>query len=734
MSHLFKGEEMINFVLGRLFSKLSTILIAAVYLWVSPLAQAADEPGDGLATFYEDGSFDPGIWQREVVFTFDDGAGSSSSWQRNSGGGNPGAYARCTNTVVIDGDNGGGIWTALVCQEAKWDPATDGPLDNVVSYIDNRRSVNQGFRQVIRFVAKQGDVIWMWGAGTSQSFDWNRFERAFELSKPAGGYRNGEPTTDVPDLTTTGAPIYFGFAYGNSNPAGLDGYVASNDYDNFRVCIPATDTDGDGLLDDWERNGVPYTSLAGKQERYIIDVNGDGVSDADPMKADIFVEVDVMENVGFSELSKQLLVNRFAEAPIQNPDNSMGVRLHLVLEPSRVPGVTGPLYVSSVGYDESSAMPVGFTDWREHFFGMKAERDHFGDAEWPVVAEARARVFRYALVMSEVVVDSVQFGERTLFGKSEAIPSNSLVVCAESIEDKLSFENSYFGFPFEWTLDEFVATVFMHELGHSLGLGHGGFDDRGSADNINGKPNYFSIMNYFAAVRDNRTRGWWRMDFARGEVAAIDESRINELDPLPRPAWIDDGVEVRVPIGVSNCNALCDVLPWEFSRKTLAITVGQRTDIGDVLAARDTPCDWCPDGAGRYDIVAQDLNFYPANSASGQSPELTVLTAYNDWDKRWLKFAPVSGQQIANASFLDPFQEPSVEGMRRSGDFPLEYVCYADLVSPFDGRVDDADLMAFVEAFLGQNMTKADWNRDDVLDLKDIVGYLREFQRPECQK
>ena len=37
---------------------------------------------------------------------------------------------------------------------------------------------------------------------------------------------------------------------------------------------------------------------------------------------------------------------------------------------------------------------------------------------------------------------------------------------------------------------EFVADTFMHELGHNLGLHHGGSDD------INDKPNYLSIMNY----------------------------------------------------------------------------------------------------------------------------------------------------------------------------------------------------------------------------------------------
>ena len=40
------------------------------------------------------------------------------------------------------------------------------------------------------------------------------------------------------------------------------------------------------------------------------------------------------------------------------------------------------------------------------------------------------------------------------------------------------------------TMGDFQAAAFMHELGHTLGLLHGGGDD------INFKPNYVSVMNY----------------------------------------------------------------------------------------------------------------------------------------------------------------------------------------------------------------------------------------------
>ena len=69
------------------------------------------------------------------------------------------------------------------------------------------------------------------------------------------------------------------------------------------------------------------------------------------------------------------------------------------------------------------------------------------------------------------------------------------------------------------------SAVFMHELGHTLGLVHGG-DKTGE----NNEPNYLSIMNYWYLTRvplNSRP-----LDFARKTPIARDEAKFDEALPL----------------------------------------------------------------------------------------------------------------------------------------------------------------------------------------------------------
>jgi hypothetical protein len=99
----------------------------------------------------------------------------------------------------------------------------------------------------------------------------------------------------------------------------------------------ATDSDDDALADPLEvdQYGTDPTSA---------DSDGDGLRDgveaastgplaaADPLARDVFLELDYMRGERPSEDAIALVVERFANAPVENPDGSTGVTLHVVVD------------------------------------------------------------------------------------------------------------------------------------------------------------------------------------------------------------------------------------------------------------------------------------------------------------------------------------------------------------------------------------------------------------------
>lgn len=209
----------------------------------------------------------------------------------------------------------------------------------------------------------------------------------------------------------------------------------------------ATDTDGDSLPDAWETNGY--------------DANGDGVIDVDlpgmgatANKKDLFVEMDYMSGRLASTAALDRIVQVFATAPVSNPDGSTGIRIHLDAGSAR-----GTAYDlgggNQVPYDSNLQPAVQQTD--------AIKNANF--------AAARAPIFHYMLW-----ADS--YGNGCSSGNAFAIPNDTFIV---TMGPKCS-----------WTVTEDMNVgTFIHELGHNLGLKHGG------SDHVNYKPNYLSVMNYF---------------------------------------------------------------------------------------------------------------------------------------------------------------------------------------------------------------------------------------------
>ena len=258
------------------------------------------------------------------------------------------------------------------------------------------------------------------------------------------------------------------------------------------------DSDGDGLFDSWEVLGIP---IHGGADRY-------SLPNSNPMRKNLYVEVDAMDAPGLAPPQSVLdeVVLAFANAPVLNPDGSSGIDLHL--EFLEVNLTTGPF-------------PAAFSDFavvKAAHFGSPGER---ADTNAANILAAKRLAYRYCI-----------FGESYLGSSSSGL--------AELGGNDFMVTLGLWGPP--GGTDSQKAGTFMHELGHTLGLHHGGaqFDPLGVDARFNYKPNYFSVMNYNWQVPQSwHTPGGRRLDYSRTSLMDLNEANLTEpaglgaLLPLP---------------------------------------------------------------------------------------------------------------------------------------------------------------------------------------------------------
>ncbi len=277
----------------------------------------------------------------------------------------------------------------------------------------------------------------------------------------------------------------------------------------------AIDTDGDGLLDDWEINGM--------------DTDGDGTIDlrldlmgADPNKPDVFVEVDWMVKPKIEVLSFELK----PEISYKPSENSMymvyeqfknhGINLHIDAGPDSTDFVTGKKWGDLSGGNEVEYTKILKTEneegdiiWDNGYWPKKTKK---------YFTKNRQRVFHHCLF-----VDGVN---TVCGGLSYDIPSQYFVIPMVSVLRASNVEYE-------------TAITFMHELGHNLGLGHGG---------MNGelyKPNYLSIMNYLFC--HSGLGGTYEINYSDFDLPTLNENTLDERKGIdPDGLTVGKGLKTRV--------------------------------------------------------------------------------------------------------------------------------------------------------------------------------------------
>ena len=290
------------------------------------------------------------------------------------------------------------------------------------------------------------------------------------------------------------------------------------------ACVAATDTDADRLPNAVENNNGIYANAASTGTNpNVADTDVDGLRDGDEvlgttaglnlpamgaraLKKNLIFEFDWFnDNLDPGTCGAHShrptagaigrLTTAFANAPVSNPDGTTGVKV--ISDYGQGGAFTGGNLVADA--DGVIAGGVDDTD----FAAIKSAN----------FASNRRSYVHYVLNPHRYDTDGNSSGQAEING-------NDLVVSLYCFGSDVN-----------------VANTIMHEVGHNLGLRHGG------NLNTNNKPNYNSVMNYdyqFPGVDTNCVLGGdGRLDYSTGSRASLNESALSETAGLCNGVDID---------------------------------------------------------------------------------------------------------------------------------------------------------------------------------------------------
>jgi outer membrane protein assembly factor BamB len=481
------------------------------------------------------------------------------------------------------------------------------------------------------------------------------------------------------------------------------------------------DRDGDGLSDTWEQDGI--------------DADGDGVIDLDLSQYNVNIdEKDILVEADYLQTAASVTIDAHTHRPDRHP---LLFNQTLVPDPLGIVSAAfanapaGPIHLHTIvdeAIDETpdnKLLEIDFVDFANlryglcsgspcvrvpcgastvAKFGVAADRTSANCAN---IIAARRFAFRYAL-----------FGHDFAAGSGVApIMGNEIIVALEVAEpgvadywDSALTAASASHLTPEQEFSDMLAGTYMHELGHSLGLFHGGGfgippgvvspnQETGTGSvllrDVNYKPNYLSVMNY--AFQLNK---WAFVDSARTTTDRTD--RPVDYSHTQLPTLDKAGLNESVGIGVQG-------------RKTLYGDTPFANGNGVHRVARIAPSgaiDW--NGDGQVQGLIQCLDpittaatpctpewYKPSRQSSGNvAPSSTAaLEGHDDWSNLNLDFRSSltfgsNGRPGANLSEM-PFESDALEEM-----FPAQPE--VSIVSPLNGQsVTSTPLTFSVEAVAG---------------------------------
>ena len=251
------------------------------------------------------------------------------------------------------------------------------------------------------------------------------------------------------------------------------------------------------------------------------------------------------------------------------PTADNGIRLHVQLD-QQIP------HQPSITIVENKKQTwKEFNQLKEEYFGTTNEQ----------LDTNRIQILRAKSIVYHYVIFAHKYDGSGSSGIARSIPGNDFIVSLGGFPVKDPRTDHFVGSPSQ------QASTLMHELGHNLGLYHGG------GDTINCKPNYLSIMSY---TRQFNSPILGRpMDYSRSILEPLSEYNLDERI----------GISESLPIGL-----------------TTAIGPGKT-----IVGMTGSAVNWNRDRDTIDTGVNRDINLISSIDNCSQPSPNQILYGYDDW-------------------------------------------------------------------------------------------------------